>query len=278
MSYEIPQTIKYKEKIIFNLSLLQAFWIGLFGFLIFAIFFKTPLPFEIKTTITIILALLGIGFAFFNLFSHAKKVFSFISKPRTLGYLNKKINSFVEVKKIENNIIYLKDNSMKAIIKVQPINFHILSTKQQNAIISAYKDFLNAIDFPIQITMQTINLDLNDYLKELELNVKKRKKPELEKQFTNFKNFLETYINENAVKNRLFYIIIPFNEKNILNNSNQETQLNNRVKLCQEKLKNCNLTTKRLNNQELITLLSSYFETFIQANNEYQSRLTLLEN
>lgn len=276
MSYEIPQTIKYKEKIIFKLSLMQAGWIGLFGVLILILFLKTPLIFEAKIVLTVLFGLVGIGFAFFDLITHIKTFFGFVSKPRHLGYLDKKINSFVEVNRIENNVVYLKDGTLKAIIQVQPINFHILSTNQQNAIISAYRDFLNAIDFPIQIVMRTVNLNLSEYLTELDLNVKKRKG--LEKQFTDFKKFIENYITEHAVKNRLFYIIIPFSEKNgFLKTSNQEIQLTNRVKLCQEKLKNCNLATKRLNTDELTGLLSSYFETFIQNNSEYQDMLTILE-
>lgn len=278
MAYEIPKNLKYQEKILFNLSIWQALWVGLFGVLIGIVFFKTPLIFELKVVLGIVFGIIGLGFAFFDLKNHLKTVSSFVFKPRQLGYLDKKMNGFLSVKKIVGDTIFLKNGSTKAIIQIQPINFHILSTKQREAIISAYKDFLNSLDFPIQITMRTVNLSLNDYLKELELKVKLQKNEKLLTQFSEFQEFLQNYIENNAVKNRLFYLIVPSEKNKLLNNETaQLEELEIRVKLCMQKLSNCNLATKRLSTNELVSLLSTYFEGFIEAENQYQSMLTILE-
>jgi hypothetical protein len=277
MSYEIPKNLQYQEKIVFNLSFEQAIWVGLFGCLIFATFFKLPLIIEAKIVISLILAVLGAGFAFFNLRSHTITAWGFLSKPRQMGYLDPAMQKFLEIKKIENDTVFLQRGGIKATIHVQPINFHILSTRQKQAIIVAYKDFLNSLDFPIQIVMRTVNLNLDDYLKKLETKVKSQKKPHLTTQFQDFESFMRKYIEENSVKNRLFYIVVPFAQsKNPLESkSDPLEQLEIRVKLCQEKLKNCNLITKRLNTNELISLLSSYFEGFIEAENNYLSSISI---
>ncbi len=127
--------------------------------------------------------------------------------------------------------------------------------------------------------MRTVNLNLDDYLKTLEIKVRTQRKPHLTKQFQDFEEFMRKYIEENSVKNRLFYIIIPFNpSKNPLETkTNPLEQLEIRVKLCQEKLKNCNLITKRLNTKELISLLASYFEGLIEAENEYITQLSIVK-
>jgi len=244
MSYEIPKNLKYQEKILFNLSLPQAGWLGLFGVITIAVFIKTPLSLETKAATGIILTLIGIGFAFFNLKTHSQTAINFFTKPQQLGYLDKRMAEFIEVKKIENNTIQLKNGSTKAILQVQPINFHILSKKQQQATVQAYKDFLNSLDHPIQIAMRTVNLNLDDYLQQLEQKVKAQKKEQLLTQFNEFQEFIRNYIEKNTVKNRLFYIIIP-SEKN--------------------------------KPEQLDILLSSYFEGFIEAENEYQNTLTTLE-
>ncbi|MDD3159989.1 MAG: PrgI family protein [Candidatus ainarchaeum sp.] len=274
MSYEIPKNLKYEEKLIFNLSLQQTIWLAIFIIPSAIIILKSPLPFEINIIIAILLTIIGLGFAFLNLKEYILTIYKYFSQPRQLGYLSKKMANFIEVKEIKENIILLNNNSTKAIIQIQPINFHILSTRQQEAIISAYKDFLNSLDFPIQIVMRTVNLSLEDYLNKLEQNINTPKNIHLKKQFDDFKTFLLNYIENNAIKNRLFYIVIPSNEKNIDDSINQ---LNIRTTLCQDKLKNCNLTTKRLNTQELTTMLSSYFEGFIENGIEYQSILTILQ-
>ncbi len=271
MSYEIPKNLKYQEKIFFNLSIWQTLWITLFGILIWTINIKTILFFEAKIVLSIILGLLGIGFAYLDLKKHLITITNFLFNPKQLGYLDKRLNSFIEVSKIEFDTIFLKNSSSWAILQIQPINFHILSPQQQQAIISSYKDFLNSLDFPIQIVVRTVNLSLDDYLEALEITVKKQKKEILLKQFKDFKEFILEYIEKNSVKNRLFYIVVP-NQKNASPN-----ELENRVKVCMEKLKNCNIVTKRLNTNELVTLLSSYFEGTIENAGEYQDFITILE-
>ena len=213
-------------------------------------------------------------FAFFDLKDHLANVSGFAFKPREFSYADKEMARFIEVKKISEDVIFLHNGSMKAMIQIQPINFHILSGRQQQAIISAYKDFLNSLDFPIQIVMRTVNLNLDEYLANLEVNVKKKKSPKLHEQFNGFQDFLRKYIEEHAVKNRLFYIVIPADEKK---QKEALSQLEVRTKLCQDKLRNCNLTSKRLDTNELVTMLSSYFEGYIETGGEYQTLVTLLE-
>ncbi len=52
-----------------------------------------------------------------------------------------------------------------AILKVESINYSIKPEEERKAIIYAFQKFLNSLDFPIQIIMNTGVLDLNAYLK-----------------------------------------------------------------------------------------------------------------
>ncbi|VVB76113.1 PrgI family protein [uncultured archaeon] len=274
MSYEIPKNLKYEEKVIFNLSLWQAGSIGICAGIAAIIVFKTPLPIEVSGTIALLFVAIGGGLAFFNLKEYALNFAKFIFKPRQFGYLDKEMKKFIEISSVEENAIFLSNGLIKAIIQIQPINFHILSPRHQEAIISAYKDFLNSLDFPVQIVMRTVNLSIEEYLFKLEQRAKKTKNEKIKTQFNEFQEFVRKYIDEHAVKNRLFYIVIPSNEKKRIDALNQ---LSIRATLCQEKLKNCNLTTKRLSTNELISMFSSYFEGFIENSNEYRSVLTFLD-
>src|SRR3989344_7150641 len=238
MSYEIPKNLKYEEKIVFNLTMWQALWIGLFATLALIVFTRIPLGFEIKIIAMIFLGLLGLAFAFLNLKQYLLTAIAFVKTPRQMGYLDKKMSGFLDIQKIENNSVFLKNGTAKAIIQVQPINFHILSTKHQQAIISAYKDFLNSLDFPIQIVVRTVNLSLDDYLQKLELKARMRKNEKLLAQFNEFQEFMREYIEKNAVKNRLFYIVIPSEVKQFGKPDVALTELDIRTKLCMDKLRN----------------------------------------
>lgn len=285
MAYEIPQNLKYEEKIVFGLTLKQFGWITLFGILAVIIFLKTPISFYAKIVIAITLVGIGFSFAFLNLFTHIKILKKYFGLTKA-GYLQPQLDSFMEVKEIKDNAIFLKDGSIKAIIQVIPFNFSMLSIQEQQAIINAYKQFLNSLDFPIQIVMRTINLSLNEYLLVLEKKVHATKKTSLLNQFDSFKKFIQKFINEKKIKNRLFYIIIPiennqptlfFGKKVKEKEKIMQSQLNVRIKVCQEKLRKCNLLTKQLNSQELVSLLASFFEGFIEAQNEYFFPTTTLQ-
>src|SRR3989344_255095 len=276
MSYEIPQNLKYSEKIVFNLTFPQMIALGIPGILSAIIFTKTALPLEAKGGISIALLLVGAGFAFFSFYVHAKNAQSFLSNTRQAGYLDKKLDSFVEAKRIDHDTIFLQGNEAVAIIEAQPLNFSILSQEHQRAIIMAYRDFLNSLDFPIQIVMRTVDLTLDDYLTALRKRVLESKKELILAQFENFAQHMKNHVQEKAVKNRKFYLIIP----TTISREGEEHALNelaNRVEHCQQKLKTCNILTTRLDTGQLVPLLASFFDGFVEEGNNYFSPLTVIK-
>ena len=210
MPYEIPQNLKYMEKIAFGLTFCQLFWLGLFGGLSAVIFFRLELAFFLKAFFVLFFVVLGVGFAFFDFFGFLQTYNNYRKGVWKAGFFDRQLNDFVEVKKIEDNVLFLRNNSLRAVLEVTPINFSILSVEEQRAVISAYKDFLNSLDFPVQIVVRTVSLNLDDYLFDLRKNVFELNNLELEKQFESFKDFIQGFIEENSVKNRLFYVVVPF--------------------------------------------------------------------
>jgi len=275
VAYEIPQNLKYKEKIVFGLSFLQLFWLGLFGGLAGVVFLKTPLAFEIKLGISLVLGSLGISFAFFGLFDRLKDLWAFKTSLKNAGYFDKRLNGFVNVKKVEDDLVFLRDGSMCGVLQVLPINFSMLSGQEQKAIVSSFRDFLNSLAFPVQIVVRTVNLSMDGYLAELEESVLGRNSKRLTNQFNSFKSFVNEFIECNCVKNRLFYVVIPL--RAVKDKGKALSELNARIELCSGKLKKCNLLSKRLSSNELVSLLASFFNGFVEAKNDYFYPLTLIE-
>jgi len=236
--------------------------------------------------LALVFACLGVGFAFLGLFDHLKVFKGYFSATRQAGYLHPSLNGFVEVKEISQNAVFLKDGSGRAILQVLPIHFSLLSTEEQRAIVTAYRDFLNSLDFPVQVVMRTINLSLKEYLAVLQKKVEKENKKGLLEQFESFQSFVQRFIREKKIKNRLFYVIIPVSPSRSPTNwlvskkADEKAmldQLDIRVKVCQDKLKRCNLLSNHLNTQELVSLSASFFEGFIEAQNDYFAHVTTLK-
>ena len=148
---------------------------------------------------------------------------------------------------------------MLAILEIQPINFDLLDEGRKKALLVNYKAFLNQLTTPVQILIRTKDVDLESYFERIESG-NSRKRRFIANLYADFRIFEDTFIDENTIKERIYYIVIPFKQTKIA--SNQELkQLNELVKITQEKLTNCGLQSKRLNNQELHDLYLSYAES-----------------
>jgi len=299
--YEIPANLQYKEKIMFNLTFGQLFWIGLFGIISAIIFVRLPFDITIRFLVALPFMLLGVSFAFFNLFEYVKNFWTFHQSIKKAGFFDPKLAKFVEIQRIADNVVFLKDDSTRAILQIMPLNFCMLSKPEQEAIIQAFKEFLNSLDFSVQIVMRTTSLNLADYLKKLELDALQTKNPVLLEQFKSFDEFVQKHIAEKKVKNRQFYLVVPYSPagrtnaimdflvgiQNLfskekkktsfqINQQNSLQQLDIRAKLCQQKLKKANLLSNRLQDNELIGLLAAFFDEFLETKNEYLAEITTL--
>ena len=75
---------------------------------------------------------------------------------------------FVPVKEIRNGIIVLKDGGYRGVLICSSVNFGLKSADEQHAITLGFQNFLNTLDFSIQIVINSRKMDLRPYLTLLE--------------------------------------------------------------------------------------------------------------
>ena len=107
MTYEIPQQLEYKEKIIFGLTFQQLLYAIIFSPIAIAILFKLPSPLYIRISLALIPSGMAGIFMFTNIPKHFKNWMKWlrwkefdIDHPRMKDYLN--------LEKIEGDVLYLK--------------------------------------------------------------------------------------------------------------------------------------------------------------------------
>jgi len=187
MGYEIPQQLEYKEKIIFGLTFKQLAYVMLFAPIALIVYFKTSWYLFFRVFITMNLTALAVGFIFLNLDYHLKIWYKWfitrkIEKPE-------KVKKFVPVKEIKDNLIYTNDKRKIAVLKITPINFSIKPENAKEAITAMFQKFLNSLDFPVQILMNTEKLELKEYFKSLNERIKDNKR--FEDLYKKYKEHLE---------------------------------------------------------------------------------------
>jgi len=118
--------------------------------------------------------------------------------------------NFVEIQEIKDGIVVLKNGTLRAILMVSSINFDLKSSTEQEAIISAYKGFLNSVDFPIQILVSSRRLDITPYLELLKEKEKMQPNDLLRFQISEYHNFIKKLVDVTNIMTKNFYIVVPF--------------------------------------------------------------------
>ena len=127
---------------------------------------------------------------------------------------NKKTTSptqaFLDIAEIKEDVIVLKSGTLRAVLAVSAINFDLKSTDEQEAIISQYQNFLNSIDFPVQILVSSRKLNMKKYTDFLTDKEKNQPNELLRVQLSEYKSFMEQLVSVSNIMEKKFYIIIPF--------------------------------------------------------------------
>lgn len=116
----------------------------------------------------------------------------------------------VEIADIVDEIILLKNGSLRTVIEVTSINFELRSGDEQTAILQNFQRFLNSLDFPLQIVVNSRRLNINEYIKLLEDTANNLQNELIKIQANEYSNFIKELSDLANIMSKKFYIVIPF--------------------------------------------------------------------
>ncbi len=117
---------------------------------------------------------------------------------------------FVPVKEIRNGIIILKDGGYRGVLICSSINFGLKSAEEQHAITIGFQNFLNTIDFSIQIVVNSRKMDLRPYLAILEEKAPEQKSELMRIQLHEYIEFVRSFTDQANIMTKSFYIVVPY--------------------------------------------------------------------
>ena len=117
---------------------------------------------------------------------------------------------FLDIEKIRDGVVILKDGGLRAVLMCTSRNLELESIDSQNAIISAYADFLNSFDWPLQIVIHSRKLDIKPYLVTLEEKLKIQKNELLKIQTAEYIDFVKSFVTLSDIMTKRFYTVVPF--------------------------------------------------------------------
>ncbi len=117
---------------------------------------------------------------------------------------------FVNIESIKDGVIKLKSGAYRKILIVSGINFDLKSAEEQEMITFAFQGFLNSLDFTLQFFIHSRKLNIENYLKKVEDRETQETNELLKNQIFEYKEFIKSFVAQNAIMSKNFFVIVPF--------------------------------------------------------------------
>lgn len=116
----------------------------------------------------------------------------------------------LEIEKIVDDLVILKDGTVGLVLKTTSVNFDLLSETEQDAKILTFAQLLNSLTHSFQIVIMTKKINIRNYIDYVKSFVNKQISPGLRRQMSIYTKFVENLIIKNEILDKKFYIVIPF--------------------------------------------------------------------
>lgn len=209
---------------------------------------------------------------------------------------SKTTQEFVPIQEIRDGIIILKNGGMRSVVLASSLNFALKSQDEQASILLQFQNFLNSLDFSIQIFIQSKKLDIRPYVALLEDRYKEQVGELMKIQVQEYIEFVKTFVESTNIMSKSFFVVVPYDPipASLSNNplsrilpgknrgkSEQETadnqfqeyrsQLEQRVAVIEQGLVRCGIRTAELGTEEVVEL---YYKLFNPGETEKPIQIT----
>jgi hypothetical protein len=199
----------------------------------------------------------------------------------------KATQEFIPIKEVRDGIVVLKNDELRAIVLANSINLSLKSSDEQKATILQFQNFLNTLDFSVQISVQSRRLDIRPYLLLLENRIKVQSEPLLKLQTKEYIEFIRNFTESVAIMTKSFFVVVPYTHTVLKSDSglfggilgrlfsrkNKEevrvakqvdfeekrSQLEERVAVIQQGLSRCGINSAQLGTEEVVEVFYKVF-------------------
>lgn len=118
--------------------------------------------------------------------------------------------AFVPLEEIRDGIVLLKDGSMRAILLASSVNFALKSSEEQQAILSQFQNFLNTLDFSMQLYVQSRKLNIEPYLALLREREEGQRNDLMKTQLREYIQFVRAFTHDVDIMTKSFFVVISY--------------------------------------------------------------------
>jgi hypothetical protein len=122
----------------------------------------------------------------------------------------KPAQAFVPVSEVRSGVVILKDGGYRGIMMCSSINFALKSELEQQGIIGGFQNFLNTLDFTVQIVVHSRKTDIRPYLALLQERMEHQTSELMRIQLREYIQFIRNFIEGSDIMTKTFYVVVPY--------------------------------------------------------------------
>ena len=186
---------------------------------------------------------------------------------------------YIPFSEIRNDTVILKNGGLRAVLRIEPLNFNLKSETEQQGIIAGYESFINTVNFPVQIIIRSTKVNIDPYLKKIHTQADQLSSDLMKEQALAYATFIQKIVEVADIMQKEFYIVIPLDDvaqkTNVFNQffswlhiddslgkalqrnkrfTGELARLKERIDVIETGLNNIGLATRQLKTMELIRL------------------------
>ncbi|MCH7828768.1 hypothetical protein IH982_02850 [Patescibacteria group bacterium] len=138
--------------------------------------------------------------------------------------VNASTQNFLEIDEIKEGMLVLKTRQLRGVLMVSSANFALKSAEEQQAIIFQFQNFLNSLDFSLQIVVQSRRLNITGYLDALKNLEQNQQNELLRAQTADYRAFVEQLIKGSSIMAKNFFVVVPFSLGEVIGGVQKEKQ------------------------------------------------------
>ncbi len=165
----------------------------------------------------------------------------------------------ISIEAVRAGIVKIDALNYFKVWQVSSLNFELKSEVEQDNIIDIYQSFINAINFPLQVLIRIREIDIIDYLTDIESRVKKEDNETYKQLLVDYQDFLKSLVRDNKILSKYFYVVLPLHLSKKMDFDYVMSQLNLRSDIVQRNLKRLNISVKELDSVDTINLFYNFY-------------------
>ena len=111
---------------------------------------------------------------------------------------------------LRDSLVIMKDGSFRAVVACQSINFDLMSETEREGVEYSYQNFLNSLNFTIQILIRSQKVDIGPYIERLSEMRRNNDNMLLGILMDDYLQFINVLAEEANIMDKSFFIVIPY--------------------------------------------------------------------